>query len=204
MERDPSRPLLGPQLVLALLLPLSAACVGIDAGVEYPDVSDIDLDAYLVTPEGDPNPSVSEGNFKFGPKTCEGIDTRHVTGPLDHEDLTRFFAARGQEQKPKRARDDLWWYEFPASDDPADGTARLRLAILKDRNGAAKDLHDSLLQHGPGWWGVRRGNLALLAPRASLSDALRFAIKYRLVCWGSFTYTGADDVFVIAGGYNEF
>jgi hypothetical protein len=62
----------------------------------------------------------------------------------------------------------------------------------------AKDIYRA------GWWGVRRGNLAVLAPKTSLSEALRFAIKYRLVCWGTFTYAGVDDVYVMAGGYSEF
>ncbi|MBL9027136.1 MAG: hypothetical protein JNL21_33385 [Myxococcales bacterium] len=190
---------------VAAIAVLATGCVGLDAGVEYPDVSDIDLDDYLLTPEGDPNPSVAFGKVKISPKVCEGIDTRMVTGPLDQEELGRFLATRGVEKKPKRARDDLWWYEFLAEEnDPGEGSVRLRLAILKDRNGAAKDLHDSLLQHGPGWWGLRRGNLAILAPKTSLSEALQFAIKYRLVCWGTFTYTGVDDVYVISGGYSEF
>jgi hypothetical protein len=187
----------------ALTFTAQASCVGLEAGIEYPDLSDVDLDEYLQTPEGDPGPSISLSNFKIAPKTCEGIDTRMVTGPLDQEDLSRFFAGRGVTLKPKKARDDLWWYEFKASDDAGAGSVRLRVAILKDRNGAAKDLHDSLLQHGPGWWGVRRGNLAVLAPRTSLSEALRFAVKYKLVCWGMFSYAGADDVYVVAGGYSE-
>lgn len=203
MERASNRPLFASLLCVAAVS--LTGCVGLDSAVEYPDVSDIDLDDYLLTPEGDPNPSVTFGKFKLDPKTCQGIDTRMVTGPLDQEELTRFFASRGIERKPKRARDDLWWFEFPSEDESEGSTpARLRLALLKDRNGAAKDLQDSLLQHGPGWWGVRRGNLAMLAPKTSLSEALRFAIKYRLVCWGSFTYAGVDDVYVMAGGYSEF
>jgi len=192
-------------VILAAIALCATGCVGLDAGVEYPDVSDIALDDYLLTPERYEDPSVAFGKFKLSPKVCEGIDTKMVTGPLDQEDMTRFLASRGIEKLPKRARDDLWWFEFLAEeDDPGEGSVRLRLAILKDRNGAAKDLHDSLLQHGPGWWGVRRGNLAMLAPKTSLREALRFAIKYRLVCWGTFTYTGVDDVYVIAGGYSEF
>ncbi len=192
-------------LVLAALsASANASCVGIESGIEYPNVSDIDLDDYLLTPEGDEDPSVALSQFKISPKTCSGIDTKMVNGPLDQEDVTRFFAARGLALKAKKARNDLWWYEFPAGDTPADGFVRLRVAILKDRDAAAKDLHDSLLQHGPGWWGLRRGNLAILAPRASLDEALQFAIKYRLVCWGMFTYTGADDAYVVAGGYSEF
>jgi hypothetical protein len=192
-------------LVLAALsASANASCIGIESGIEYPNVSDIDLDDYLLTPEGDEDPSVSLSQFKIAPKTCSGIDTKMVNGPLDQEDVTRFFAARGLALKAKKARNDLWWYEFPAGESPADGFVRLRVAVLKDRDAAAKDLHDSLLQHGPGWWGLRRGNLAILAPKASLDEALQFAIKYRLVCWGMFTYTGVDDAYVVSGGYSEF
>ena len=68
---------------------------------------------------------------------------------------------------------------------------------------ASADLHQSLLEHGPGWWGVRRSNLAVLAPKTSLSTALAFAIKYKLPCWGMFTYGGLDDAYVVPGPYGE-
>lgn len=205
MKRDHSLSgALGRVLACAALALGTASCIGIESGIEYPDVSDIDLDDYLQTPEGGEDPSVTLSQFRIAPKTCSGIDTRMQMGPLDQEDLSRFFASRGLSVKPKKARNDLWWFEFPSGDSPKDGFVRLRVAILKDRDAAAKDLHDSLLQHGPGWWGVRRGNLAILAPKASLDEALQFAIKYRLVCWGMFTYTGVDDVYVVAGGYSEF
>ena len=80
---------------------------------------------------------------------------------------------------------------------------RLRLAVLEDSPHASADLHQSILEHGPGWWGARRSNLALLAPRASLHDALAFAIKYKLACWGVFTYGGLDDAYVVPGPYGE-
>jgi len=205
MKRDPSFSSAPFCLVACAMLALgNASCVGIESGIDYPDVSDIDLDDYLQTPEGAADPSVTLSEFRIAPRTCSGIDTHMQMGPLDQEDLSRFFAARGIQLKPKKARNDLWWFEFPAGKNPEDGVVRLRVAILKDRDAAAKDLHDSLLQHGPGWWGLRRGNLAILAPKASLDEALQFAIKYRLVCWGMFTYTGVDDAYVVAGGYSEF
>ena len=80
---------------------------------------------------------------------------------------------------------------------------RFRLAVLDDEPHASADLHQSILEHGPGWWGVRRSNLALLAPKAGLHDALAFAIKYRLPCWGMFTYGGIDDAYVVPGPYSE-
>jgi hypothetical protein len=190
-------------LSAAPLLVVAAGCVGIPSGIEYPDVSGVPLDGVVVTPEGDGDPSVTLGAFRFGPKACEGIDTHMVTATLDQEDLNRFFASRGLTMKAKKARDDLWWYEFPSAGEQG-GAVRLRLAILKDRVGAAKDLHDSLLQHGPGWWGVRRGNLAILAPKADLDEAVRFAAKHKLMCWGMFTYAGVDDAYAVTGGYSEF
>lgn len=190
---------------LALSLGMTGCSAGLSSGIEYPDVSDVDLEGNVVSPEGDERASVTLSEFKFAPETCTGIDTTFAKDDIDQEDLTRFLNTRGLPIKPKRARDDLWWFEVENKDDPGDeNVLRLRLAVSKDRYAAAKDLHDSLLQHGPGWWGVRRGNLALLAPRASLSKALRFAIKYKLVCWGMFTYAGVDDVYVVAGGYTEW
>lgn len=187
-------------LTLAATLGVSAAgCVGIASGVSYPDVSDVDLDDFLLTPEGERDPSVSLSHFKIGPNTCQGIDRGIVTDDLGPEDLTRFFATHNVKVEQQQARDNLYWYGFGAGDD----AVKLRLAILKSPNAAAKDLHDSLVEHGPGWWGVRRGNLAVLAPKAGLSEALRFAIKTKLVCWGMFTYAGADDVYVTVGGYSE-
>lgn len=183
---------------------VSIGCIGLDSGLEYPDVSGVDLDNYLVTPEGDDDPSVGLDRFKISPKTCEGIDMHVITGQIDQEDLTRYFAAQQITLEPRKARDNLYWFEIPVSSDPEDGSLRLRLAILPDRQTAAKDLHDALLEHGPGWWGVRRGNVALLAPKAGLKDALRFAIKYKLVCWGMFTYAGVDDAYGVVGGYSDF
>ena len=193
-------------LVLATMLPLSGiGCGGgIASGIDYPYVGDVDLDKFLLTPEGESDPSVALNHFKIAPKTCEGFDLSMVTEKIDQEDLTRFFDTQHVRTNERKARGDLFWYEFANGQSGADSNLKLRLAILRDNNAAAKDLHDSLLQHGPGWWGVRRGNLALLAPRTSLHDALQFAIKTKLVCWGQFTYAGYDDVYTTVGGYTEF
>ncbi|MFO0554554.1 MAG: hypothetical protein U0271_39625 [Polyangiaceae bacterium] len=204
---DTQRSATATAATLAIVGLACTSCVGLDSGIDYPDVSDVKLHDYLLTPEGDKGGSATLSQFKISSEVCKGLDTRMVTGPLDQEDLNRFFSTVGVQITPRKARDDLYWYEFPAGDKNKSEdkrVVRLRLAILKDRYGASKDLHDSLLQHGPGWWGVRRGNLALLAPKASLPQALQFAIKYKLVCWGMFTFTGADDAYVVAGAYNEF
>ncbi len=182
----------------------AAGCAGIDSGIDYPYVGDVDIDKYLLTPEGESDPSIALNHFKIAPKTCEGFDLKMVTDKLDQQDLTRFFATQNVRTAERKARTDLYWYDFANGANNPETSLKLRLAILRDNNAAAKNLHDSLLQHGPGWWGVRRGNLALLAPKASLHQALEFAIKTKLVCWGEFTYAGYDDVYTTVGGYAEF
>lgn len=183
-----------------LLLGGALGCAGIDADIEYPD-DDVDASKSLRSPEGEDDPSVSFGTFQFDESICEGLDTHPVTQNLNQEDLTRFFAATGAKVSVKKARADLFWYEFAAGGEHP--PLRLRLAILKDRNHAALDLHESLLQHGPGWWGLRRSNLAILAPKAGLDEAVEFAVRTKLVCWGMFTYTGVDDAYVVRGPYGE-
>jgi len=178
----------------------AVGCVGRPSNIDYPEASGVDLDTVVVTPEGDEDPSITLSEFKFDAGYCQGIDLHPQLQPLTYHDLTRFFAARGVTVTPKKARGNLWWYEF--SDD--EGSVRLRLAVLDSPDAAAKDLHESLLSHGPGWWGVRRGNLALLAPKAGLKEAVRFAAKYKLQCWGLFTYAGVDDAYVVGGAYTEW
>lgn len=186
-----------------LALAVSAtACTGISSGVTYPGELP-DPDPALLSPEGESEPSVSLGKFTFAPSLCEGIDTHTVSGKLTPEDLTRFLEARGASVEPKKARGNLYWFDFPNGEDKPDDTVRLRLAVLDSPTAAAKDLHDALLEHGPGWWGVRRGNLALLAPKTSLSRAVAFAVKYKLPCWGMFTVTGTEDAYVVPGPYMD-
>jgi hypothetical protein len=186
----------------ALALPLAialAGCTGLDAGVDYPDESG-DWERHLIGPENDADPSVSFGEFKIHPDACKGIPTQPVVQPLTPDDLARFLDSQGAKIQPRRARTNLYWFDFPNGDG---GFVRLRLAVLSDTNAAAKDLHASLLEHGPGWWGVRRSNLAVLAPKAGLSEALGFAMKHKLVCWGVFTYAGVDDAYVVPGPYAQ-
>ena len=178
----------------------SLGCRGIDADVQYPD--DLpSLDNQLQTPEGDGGPSVTLGGFKFAPSICQGIDVHAQTAPLTADDFSVFLEKQGVKVSPLNARPDLYWFDFPNGQDK--GRVRARLAILPSSSLAAKDLHDSVLDHGPGWWGVRRSNLALLMPKASLDEALAFTIKHKLMCWGIFTYAGRDDAYVVPGPYSE-
>jgi hypothetical protein len=188
-------------LLASGLLCAGTACAGIDAGIEYPDGLP-DVSGSVLTPENQQGASISFGGFKFKNDICKGIDTHTITQPLNQEDFTRFVESLGLSIVPKKARKDLYWYDVPHSQGSKE-FLRLRLAILDNTAGAAQDLHASLLEHGPGWWGVRRSNLAILAPKADLDEAAAFAIKYKLVCWGMFTYAGVDDAYVVPGPYME-
>jgi hypothetical protein len=178
------------------------ACSGLYSGIDYP--GDLpDPHPSLITPENEPDAPVLFNRTKVSPKACENVDTHPITARLNQEDFARYLDTQGLKLVPRKARDNLYWFDFPNGQDPPKNFVRLRLAVLEDTPHASADLHQSLLEHGPGWWGVRRSNLAILAPKASLSDALAFALKYKLVCWGIFTYAGNDDAYVIPGPYAE-
>jgi hypothetical protein len=180
-----------------------AACSGLDAGIDYPSDLPSDLGPHLLTPENQQGPPIAFNLMKIAPQACEKIDTHPIVVPLNQEDFSRFLEAQGVKIEPRKARNNLYWYDFPNGDPAPKNFVRLRLAVLNDTPHASADLHQSILEHGPGWWGVRRSNLAVLAPKASLHDALAFALKYKLPCWGIFTYGGLDDAYVVSGPYNE-
>lgn len=192
---------LGP--VAALVTLGLTACTGLDAGIHYPSDLPSDIGQYLLTPENHRDPVIGFNRVKVAPTTCDKIDTHPITQPLNQEDFTRFLEAQGVKVTPRKARDGLYWYDFPNGGSAPQSFLRLRLAVLEDTPHSSADLHQSILEHGPGWWGVRRSNLAILAPKASLHEALAFAIKYKLVCWGIFTYAGRDDAYVVPGPYAE-
>jgi len=180
-------------------------CVGLDAGIDYP--SDLpDPDQHLASPEGEADPSVRLNGFVIKDDVCKDIDTHPLTQKLTPDDFARYMETQGIKVEPKKARDNLYWFDFPtgeAKEGEPPPFVRLRLAVLDDHFAASRDLQESLLDHGPGWWGLRRSNLAILAPRTSLSEALAFSLKYKLVCWGMFEYAGTDDVYVVPGPYTE-
>jgi hypothetical protein len=193
---------IGAAFALAALAVLPS-CGGYEAGVEYPDVS-VDFDVYVHAPEGEPGAGIGFNHFKVGPQACKNFDTHTVTQKLGQDDFTRFLEQQGIKGfKIKKARSNLYWYDLPNGGGGPNDFIRLRLAVLDTQPLASADLHQSLLEHGPGWWGVRRSNLAILAPKTSLREAMAFAIKYKLICWGMFTYAGLDDAYVVTGPYGE-
>jgi hypothetical protein len=198
-------PTLAPQFSLAALAALAlglTACSGLDAGIDYPSELP-DPSPHLLTPENQRDPPIAFNRVKIAPQACEKIDTHTATSKLNQEDFTRFLESQGLKIEPRKARDNLYWYDFPNGEKAPKNFVRLRLAVLEDAVHASADLHQSILEHGPGWWGVRRSNLAVLAPKTGLSEALAFALKHKLPCWGIFTYGGLDDAYVIPGPYGE-
>lgn len=194
---------LAPKIPLILLAFGLTACAGLESGIDYPSDLPGDLGPQLLTPENQRDPPLAWNRVKIAPAACDKLDTHTMTGRLNQEDFSRFLEAQGVKIEPRKARDNLYWYDFPNGEPAPKNFVRLRLAILQDSPHASADLHQSILEHGPGWWGVRRSNLALLAPRVGLHDALAFALKYKLPCWGIFTYGGLDDAYVIPGPYAE-
>ena len=191
-------------LTALVAIPLvCGGCVGLEAGSRYPDYESNKSRKLLLTPENQKDPSVSIGAFKVSEEACEGIDTHTITSRLAQDDLARFIEAQGGAAAPVKARGNLFWFDFPGEEGGEGDVVRLRLAVLGDAREAADELHKSLLEHGPGWWGLRRSNLSVLAPRGSTSDAVFFALQHKLPCWGMMSFADTDDVYVVPGPYME-
>jgi hypothetical protein len=162
----------------------------------------------LPTAEGvDPTQQVKDGQLLPGashlrPEVCKGVDLTPESTRLDERSLTAFFEARGLPSRIERARADLFYIEVQVNPN-RDEWARLRVAILNSPAQAGRELHDALLEHGPGSWGVHRANIAVLAPAGTLRTVVAFAAKTQLACWGVLTLADRDDVFVIPGAYRE-
>ncbi len=188
----------------ATLALLATGCVGLSAGVDYPDYSRSDVKKASVTPENEDSPWLGLQTFRVREEVCKDLDTSPATNVLSQDDLTRFLRATGNANNVEvKARGNLYWFDFPGDDPEAGDVVRLRLAVLDDAKEAGNELHKALLEHGPGWWGLRRSNLSVLAPKAGTAEAMAFALKYKLICWGMFEMAAADDVMVIPGPYME-
>lgn len=191
-------------LPLPLLLPLLALCLSAVVGCSSASgnmrlSSGGDADSSLEPMEG--GASTDIGTKRFKTSVCQGIDLKPEYSLLDENALLKFLKEQGLETRLTPARGDLVYLDVMNG-----GTrepVRLRVAILKSSYEAGRDLHDALLQHGHGSWGVHRSNLAVLGPIASSEDAIVFAVKTKLACWGVMTMAGRDDTFVIPGGYLE-
>ncbi|MEM1031861.1 MAG: hypothetical protein AAGN82_16040 [Myxococcota bacterium] len=179
-----------------------SGCYGLASDASYPDVDGEAVEGSLFSPELHDDPSVAFDGLLIRDDVCGDLAYGTETRALAQDALARFLAgSRGGEARQVKARGNLYWFEFPGPED--DPPLRLRLAVLGDPEEAADELHRALLDHGPGWWGLRRSNLSILAPKASLEEAVHFAVDHKLVCWGMMSYAGLDDVYVIPGPYME-
>ena len=155
---------------------------------------------YLQDFDGEPS-GADLGAVRLKPEVCRGADLTPIARPLDADDFIAFVRSQGLETRVVRARHDLVFVDVLNAGTSA--PVRFRVAILGSPGAAGHELHTALLQQGRGTWGLRRGNLAVLAPTGSPDDAVVMASKLRLVCWGVFMIAGHDDTFVVPGGYSE-
>jgi hypothetical protein len=155
----------------------------------------------------DPAQQVESGRLTLGearllPSVCTGVDTKPDYATLDESSMVAFLKARGLPVRIERARADLFYVEVQVNPE-TDEWARLRVAVLGTPAQAGRELHDAILQHGPGSWGIHRSNLAVLGPVSNVPDIVAFVGKTKLSCWGVLTVAGRDDDFVIPGNYRE-
>ena len=157
-------------------------------------------DSYEGTAGGDP--TFAPNRVRLKGSVCAGRDIAPVLDQaLDERSLLEHLTAANVKYKLQKARADLIYVDLLDAGTVA--PVRLRLAILKTRHAAGRELHEAIQQHGRGSFGFHRGNLAVLAPVAPIEDALALSIRTQLACWGVLTMAAADDDFVVAGGYSE-
>lgn len=185
--------------VLLSCLPLVAltSCGG-SAGLRMTDGTD--LRSYVQDRKGPASGGeLAEIRFKDG--LCDGEPMRPEHARLDENALVQFLTRQHLDVRLDRPRADLVYVLIGGAGTEA--PVRMRVAILETPDQAGLELHEALLQHGEGAWGVHRGNLAVLVPFGPYTEAVAFAAKTKLACWGVFTAAGADDTFVVPGGYLE-
>jgi hypothetical protein len=139
--------------------------------------------------------------IRFRPGLCDPEELPQDYARLDETSLVRFLERQHIDARIDRPRADLLYLNVGGAG--TEKPIRLRVAILANADEAGRELHQGILQHGPGSWGVRRSNLAVLGPIGSPTDDIAFAGITKLACWGVFTIAGTDDTFVLPGGYTE-
>jgi hypothetical protein len=146
--------------------------------------------------------SLSLGHARLRQSVCEGVDLQPEYATLDERSVIDFLNQHHFPVRIVRERSDLTYVELQLNPD-RDEWVRLRVALLPSAAQAGFELHHAMLEHGPGSWGIHRGNIAVLAPAGDLDDIVALAAKTKLACWGVLTVAGRDDAFVVPGGYRE-
>ncbi len=159
-----------------------------------------DWKAY-VQDRGGAAPGSDLAALQFKPGLCDGENLRQEVAPLTEASFLSFLERQGLDVRVERQRADLVYANLTGGG--AATPVRMRIAILNSADEAGRELHEAILQHGKGSWGVHRSNLAVLGPIGQPEDDLAFAARTKLACWGVFTIAGTDDTFVVPGAYLE-
>jgi hypothetical protein len=173
---------------------------GCSAGPGLKLTSGADLPSYARDRDGG-EPSGDIEALRFRPGLCSDGELRPEYAPLDETHLIAFLARHRIPLQIERPRADLIYLVL--SGVGTERPVRLRVAVLGSADEAGRELHEALLQHGTGAWGVHRSNLAVLGPVGDPEDDIAFAARTKLACWGVFTVAGLDDAFVVPGAYTE-
>src|SRR4051794_4867181 len=128
-----------------------------------------DVKAY-VTRGGGTTSENSPGGLRFKPGVCDAAELSPDGRQLTEANIIEFLNKQRLDVRIERPRSDLIY--LVVSGAGTDVPVRLRVAVLKNADEAGAELHAALLQHGPGAWGVRRSNLAVLGAIGSLDDDL--------------------------------
>ena len=192
-----------PRALLSLLplLPAVAAVFATGCTETYLNFPAGDASSFAEGTGTSKSGHLAPGEMRIKRNVCKDFDLHPDFRTLDENALVEFLHKQGFKTTAERARNDLVY--IYASVEGSSEPVRLRVAILKSPADAGRELHEAVLQHGPGSWGVHRANLAILGPIGDAGPVVNFAVKTKLVCWGVFTMAGRDDSFVIPGGYVE-
>jgi hypothetical protein len=144
--------------------------------------------------------SSSPEEARFGREVCKDYDVRPNYTANGVDDIERFLRERGFTIRREDPRRDLSYLDVTGN---GVKNLRLRVATLASPVEAGRDLHEAILQHGAGSWGVHRSRLAVLVPPSDTEAAMDFASRSKLACWGEMMIAGRDDTFVVPGGYRE-
>lgn len=181
----------------ALALTLTGGCSG---GAQLSVDAKNQRVTHEIRPSGDSGDSVTRlSRLRVKEGACAGYDLATEQKTLTIQALKSHLNTAGIEFSVQVERDDLHLFDLSTGK----SKARLRVAVLPDRRQAGRHLHQALLEHGSGYWGVHRGNIAVLGPQANAKNAVQFAATTGLACWGVLTMAGRDDSFAIPGGYFE-
>lgn len=189
------------QRLLRTSVVLSLLAVGCGPEVLLNVTDGSDWKAFVATRDGGSASTTDLSSLRFRESLCDAQTLIPERGELNENHIISYLQKQGVDVRVERQRTDLVYLNVAGAGTKS--PVRFRVAILKSREDAGRELHEGILQHGEGSWGVHRANLAVLGPLGSAEDDLRFAARLKLPCWGVFTIAGRDDTFVVPGAYIE-